>query len=270
MVDYCIEIEKRSSRRQTNEKSSRNTKSGRKNFNERNGDSANEDDENEEAHENYENSNQEEPPPGRSTKSFNNSHNRKSNKHDESNQSSDEDQLTSIVAPKAGGGGGAKENNSQMNRSTSWAQARKNAAAADSKSKQPASSKSASPSQQQSVMRQLHTDFVDLITENLFEFVFKPAPQDLTVKCRITRDKRGMDKGMYPTYFMHFERDDGKKLFLLAARKRKRSKTSNYLISIDATDLNRDGENFVGKLRYLKLCFLKPLAHQFNSTTICL
>ena len=36
---------------------------------------------------------------------------------------------------------------------------------------------------------------------------------------------------------------------MLAARKRKRSKTSNYLISIDPIDLNRDGENFVGKLR---------------------
>lgn len=38
-------------------------------------------------------------------------------------------------------------------------------------------------------------------------------------------------------------------MFLLAARKRKRSKTANYLISIDATDLNRDGDSFAGKLR---------------------
>jgi len=36
----------------------------------------------------------------------------------------------------------------------------------------------------------------------------------------------------------------------LAGRKRKKSATSNYLISIDATDLSRGGENFVGKLRY--------------------
>jgi len=38
-------------------------------------------------------------------------------------------------------------------------------------------------------------------------------------------------------------------VFLLAARKRKRSKTSNYLISVDPTDLSRDGASFVGKLR---------------------
>ncbi|EDO28462.1 predicted protein, partial [Nematostella vectensis] len=77
----------------------------------------------------------------------------------------------------------------------------------------------------------------------------RPAPQGIPVKCRITRDKKGMDRGMYPTYFLHMERDDGKKVFLLAGRKRKKSTTSNYLISTDATDLSRGGESFVGKLR---------------------
>ncbi|KAL1479612.1 hypothetical protein MTO96_051714 [Rhipicephalus appendiculatus] len=38
-------------------------------------------------------------------------------------------------------------------------------------------------------------------------------------------------------------------VFLLAARKRKKSATSNYLISVDPTDLSRGGESFVGKLR---------------------
>lgn len=94
-----------------------------------------------------------------------------------------------------------------------------------------------------------HAEFFDLISTNLSEFVLKPAPQNISIKCRITRDKHGVDRGMYPTYFMHFEKEDGKKVFLLAARKRKRSKTSNYLITIDATDLKRDGDNFIGKLR---------------------
>lgn len=96
-------------------------------------------------------------------------------------------------------------------------------------------------------------------------------------KCRITRDRKGMDRGLYPTYFLHLERDYGKKVFsqslhcptlgvvmkilsyaylifvfqvfLLAGRKRKKSTTSNYLISTDPTDLSRGGEAFVGKLR---------------------
>jgi hypothetical protein len=35
----------------------------------------------------------------------------------------------------------------------------------------------------------------------------------------------------------------------LAGRKRKKSATSNYLITTDPTDLSRAGEAFVGKLR---------------------
>uniref|UniRef100_A0A3B3U555 Tubby-like protein n=1 Tax=Poecilia latipinna TaxID=48699 RepID=A0A3B3U555_9TELE len=85
--------------------------------------------------------------------------------------------------------------------------------------------------------------------EDLEEFSLRPAPQGVRVKCRITRDKKGMDRGMYPTYYLHLEREDGKKVFLLAGRKRKKSKTSNYLISIDPTDLSRGGESFIGKLR---------------------
>lgn len=87
---------------------------------------------------------------------------------------------------------------------------------------------------------------------NLTEFVLKPAPEGTTVKCRVTRDRRGMDKlkSMFPTYLLHLEREDGgRKVFLLAARKRKKSKSSNYLISIDPTDLSRGGDNFIGKLR---------------------
>ncbi|XP_038623960.1 tubby-related protein 3 isoform X3 [Tachyglossus aculeatus] len=71
----------------------------------------------------------------------------------------------------------------------------------------------------------------------------------ITVKCRVTRDKKGVDRGLYPTYYMHLEREDNRKTFLLAGRKRKKSKTSNYLISIDPTDLSREGGSYVGKLR---------------------
>nr|XP_056707464.1 tubby protein homolog isoform X4 [Euleptes europaea] len=45
--------------------------------------------------------------------------------------------------------------------------------------------------------------------DDLEEFAVRPAPQGATVKCRITRDKKGMDRGMYPTYYLHLEREDG-------------------------------------------------------------
>ncbi|KAL1286321.1 Tubby protein [Trichinella pseudospiralis] len=90
---------------------------------------------------------------------------------------------------------------------------------------------------------------VSEIVENLEEFVLRPAAKGTTFKCRITRDKHGLDRNFYPTYFLHLEKDDGKRIFLLAARKRKKSTTSNYLISIDPTDLSRYCASFVGKLR---------------------
>lgn len=86
---------------------------------------------------------------------------------------------------------------------------------------------------------------------NVEAFVLKPAVQKVLYKCRITRDRKGMDRGLYPTYFLHLEREYGKKVFLLAGRKRKKSATSNYLISTDPTDLSRAGDSFVGKYTYL-------------------
>ncbi|XP_018562980.1 protein king tubby [Anoplophora glabripennis] len=87
------------------------------------------------------------------------------------------------------------------------------------------------------------------IEGNVEMFVLQPAHLKVLYKCRITRDRKGMDRGLYPTYFLHLEKDYGKKVFLLAARKRKKSATSNYLISTDPTDLSRSADSFVGKLR---------------------
>ncbi|XP_078509871.1 tubby protein homolog [Lissotriton helveticus] len=93
------------------------------------------------------------------------------------------------------------------------------------------------------------TPATPLNIDDLEEFAFRPAPEGLTLQCRITRDKKGVDKGLFPTYYLHLEKDDGKRLFLMAGRKRKKSKTSNYLISVDATDLSRDASSFIGKVR---------------------
>jgi hypothetical protein len=43
----------------------------------------------------------------------------------------------------------------------------------------------------------------------------RPAQQKVTMRCRITRDKKGVDRGMFPTYYLHLERDDGRKVNLL-------------------------------------------------------
>uniref|UniRef100_A0A7I5E846 Tubby-like protein n=1 Tax=Haemonchus contortus TaxID=6289 RepID=A0A7I5E846_HAECO len=89
----------------------------------------------------------------------------------------------------------------------------------------------------------------DEIAANIEKFIQAPGKRNVVYKCSITRDKRGVDKGIYPTYYLHLEREDKKKIFLLAARRRKKSTTANYLISTDATDLKREGTAFVGKVR---------------------
>ncbi|XP_016061585.1 PREDICTED: tubby-related protein 2 [Miniopterus natalensis] len=87
--------------------------------------------------------------------------------------------------------------------------------------------------------------------EDMEAYVLRPAVRGCTVQCCISRDKRGVDKGMFPFYYLYLEavNGHGRKHFLLAGRKRKMSTTSNYLISLDPTDLSRDGDNFVGKVR---------------------
>lgn len=58
---------------------------------------------------------------------------------------------------------------------------------------------------------------MEIEVQDLEEFALRPAPQGITIKCRITRDKKGMDRGMYPTYFLHLDREDGKKVRLARA-----------------------------------------------------
>ncbi|XP_067432700.1 tubby protein isoform X2 [Thunnus thynnus] len=85
--------------------------------------------------------------------------------------------------------------------------------------------------------------------EDLEKFALRPAPKNTTIQCRVTRDRSGVEKGIYPTYYLHMEKEDGKRVFLMAGRKRKKCKTSNYLISTDLTNLSRDTNCYIGKLR---------------------
>ena len=78
----------------------------------------------------------------------------------------------------------------------------------------------------------LHTDDHNIITLKTHYIVLSTSDTcSVSVHCYIY---------MYALYFQ---------MFLLAGRKRKKSTTSNYLISTDATDLSRGGESFIGKLR---------------------
>lgn len=98
---------------------------------------------------------------------------------------------------------------------------------------------------------EVQPDF-NYIKNNLAKFVEDPVSERCLYKCTITRQKSGVDKGMFPTYYLHLESGDidkRVKIFLLAARKRKKSTTANYLISCDPTNLSRDGDGYCAKVR---------------------
>lgn len=56
------------------------------------------------------------------------------------------------------------------------------------------------------------------VSGQIEQWVVQPAAQGCLYKCRITRDRKGMDRGLFPLYYLHLERDYGKKVFLLAGK----------------------------------------------------
>lgn len=65
------------------------------------------------------------------------------------------------------------------------------------------------------------------------------------LRCNIVRERTAFNL-LHPKYFLYHE--DGNK-FLMSARKRKKSKSSNYLLSLEKDDLTRASKNYFGKLR---------------------
>jgi len=103
------------------------------------------------------------------------------------------------------------------------------------------------PSQQQqpvlSVPREIAPAVID--TSDLRAFLMRPGPQGAMVQCYIQRRKSGLAR-LYPTYEVYLK--DGEQ-FLLAARRRKKQKQSNYKVSLDKDDLSRHSSNYFGKLK---------------------
>jgi len=75
-------------------------------------------------------------------------------------------------------------------------------------------------------------------------FLNTPSAQDKLVQCFVRREKDRT--GLYPQFTLMLSDSEQ---FLLAARRRKKSQTSNYLISLDQDDLARGGAGFHSKLR---------------------
>jgi len=93
--------------------------------------------------------------------------------------------------------------------------------------------------------RMSHNTLPELDLTDKKYFLSHPVPKEYgMIKCYIQRE-RGKLK-LFPKYHLYFE--NGNK-FLLSARKRKKNRSSNYLLSLERGDLSRGSPNFFGKVR---------------------
>ncbi|VDN97919.1 unnamed protein product [Rodentolepis nana] len=70
--------------------------------------------------------------------------------------------------------------------------------------------------------------------DQMEKFIRNSAPKGMTIRCRITRDKHGIEGGLFPSYYLFLEgREDRRQFFLLSARRKRRATTCTYLISMD-------------------------------------
>ncbi len=76
------------------------------------------------------------------------------------------------------------------------------------------------------------------------------VPAGQKVYCRILRHCEGLDK-LYPNYEVYLEAKDGRKVFLMSARKRKKSKNTNYMISMEPICSPGVKTGILGKVRYV-------------------
>lgn len=87
---------------------------------------------------------------------------------------------------------------------------------------------------------------------NMKAFLISPVPKNVgVVQCSIVRIKSKSTLGFSsdPIYLLYLESSLEDNVFLLASKKRPNNKTSNYIISMSENDLNKESDNYIGKLR---------------------
>ncbi|KAH3756488.1 TULP3 protein [Pelomyxa schiedti] len=82
-----------------------------------------------------------------------------------------------------------------------------------------------------------------LVANDVPTFLHTPGQRGYMTMCKIQVASKGFG---HPTYLLYLEETNQ---FIVAARRRVRSKSSNYLISTDSADLARNSPCFAGKVR---------------------
>ncbi|KAF9363803.1 hypothetical protein BGX34_003265 [Mortierella sp. NVP85] len=103
----------------------------------------------------------------------------------------------------------------------------------------------------------------------LHQVLMSPVPQGSKFHCRIERKNDGMDKRIYPTYELRLEEPSERRIFLLRATKRKRSRGSYYAISSEMKDEDcykyKASDIAFGVLGKLRSNFLGTVFHVYSN-----
>ncbi|KAI8919115.1 Tub family-domain-containing protein [Powellomyces hirtus] len=95
--------------------------------------------------------------------------------------------------------------------------------------------------------------------------IFFRLPPEFILRCKLYRKKNILDKS-HPTFYLYNQADES---FLLAARKRKKSKSVNYVISSSQLDMSKDSKHYVAKLKanFQRTNFVLLDARSYNPRT---
>ncbi|CAF0932013.1 unnamed protein product [Didymodactylos carnosus] len=97
---------------------------------------------------------------------------------------------------------------------------------------------------------------LDILSDDINTFVLHPAPLGDTIRCRIVRTKNSPFQRL--EYYMHVERNNGRKIFILTARcPRFRVK---YQISTNKTDIGKLKSNNIGDTHFTLSAYDQKLA----------
>lgn len=109
-------------------------------------------------------------------------------------------------------------------------------------------------------------ELLKLLTDDVPKFAQTPGPLLEPLKCYIVREKAsgGLLTKAPHCYKLYLEDRD---VFLLAARRRERTKCPSYVVSLDETELSRSSSSYCGKI---KVSLTGPLWPRTDSTCTCL
>eukprot|EP01084_Bolivina_argentea_P139660 245677_1 len=82
--------------------------------------------------------------------------------------------------------------------------------------------------------------------DDVYRFLTTPVVENKVIQTYIVRNKSGISNRLYPSYCVYLK---DTKNFLMFAKKKQKNTTSNYIITTDSRNCNKNAKTYLGKLR---------------------